>query len=264
MAIRTIFTTAEGCAKGLRQGWFDFVRDYGAIADVLLAHYYPGLASELPLHMQSVFARANADGNAWFRSLHFSNEREFSMAFRQLVFVYGNHSQRMTPPEISADSLVQAQEGLMLVQRQIFWLYLRGWSADEASSILTNAASTAQEVRQLADERLALIITQGSPTNRLAAARGAMESSEHAHTADCLSWKTMDNIINGQIAWRDRQASERHMNGCNHCLNAFTSFQEMIWLRTSAKPLPQAEIDSIVRTLHVQGPKGLFSRLLAG
>lgn len=262
MAIRTIFTMAEDCARNQRQGWFEFVRDYGAIARTLLAHYFPGLAPEIDQHLRAAFARANADDNAWFRSLRFSNEREFSMQLRAFVFAYSREIDRLPLPELPTVALARAQDGLTLVQRQLFWIYLRGWDAVQTSAILMSVISTAHETKALADERISSL--PPAAKDRHTTARVAMELAEAGKTADCLSWKTMNNIINGQIAWRERELAEVHMTGCIHCLNAFTSFQEMIWLRKSAEPLPESEVQMILKGLRVKTSKGLLPRLLAG
>jgi hypothetical protein len=264
MAIRTIFTMAEDCAAGQRQGWFEFVRDYGTIARTLMAHYFPGLATDIHQHLKTAFVRANSEDNAWFRSLRFSNEREFAMEFRGFIFAYGRETDRIPLPVLSADALDRAQDSLTLLQRQLFWIYLRGWNAAQASAILISAPNTAQETKALADERIAGMLPAGSATDRFTVARVAIEVADGGKTADCLSWKTTNNIINGQIAWRERELAEIHMAGCIQCLNAFTAFQEMIWLRKSAEPLPEPEVANILKGLRLRAPKGLLSRLRAG
>src|SRR5512146_276758 len=99
MAIRTIFTMSEDCAQGERQGWMEFVRDYAAPARFLLSHFFPTLRPELETHVTGVFRRARADQNAWFRNLRFSNDREFFMAFRELVFGYAREEVRLPGPQ---------------------------------------------------------------------------------------------------------------------------------------------------------------------
>ena len=66
MAVRTIFTMAEDCARDQRLGWYEFVRDYGTIARTLLTHFFPTLAPEADVHLPAVFARARANGAALF------------------------------------------------------------------------------------------------------------------------------------------------------------------------------------------------------
>ena len=80
VAVRTIFSMAEDCARGERLGWQEFVRDYAPIARTLLDHFFPMLAPEMDTHVAAVFQRARANDNAWFQQLKFHNEREFLMA----------------------------------------------------------------------------------------------------------------------------------------------------------------------------------------
>src|SRR5579884_98321 len=98
MPIRTVFQMSEDCARGERQGWFEFIRDYAPLGRTLLQHYFPSLDPEHAQHQLGVFRRAAEDQNQWFRGLHFSNEREFLMSFRELVFAYGREHARLPAP----------------------------------------------------------------------------------------------------------------------------------------------------------------------
>ena len=103
MAIRTIFLMKEECARGERQGWFEFARDYAPLAQTLLRQYFPTLTPETDAHVLAVLQRARVNQNEWFRGLSLSNEREFLMAFRQLVFAYGREAARVPVPQLSLD-----------------------------------------------------------------------------------------------------------------------------------------------------------------
>src|SRR5581483_5820677 len=105
MAIRTIFLMSEDCAAGKREGWEEFVRDYGGITARLIDRYFPTLSPERDQHVIAVFERARASNNAWFATLRFTNEREFMMAFRDLLFAYGREVARLPKPQISLEQL---------------------------------------------------------------------------------------------------------------------------------------------------------------
>ena len=51
MSIRTVFLMKEECARGERQGWLEFVRDYVPLAHTLLRQYFPTLAPEMESHI---------------------------------------------------------------------------------------------------------------------------------------------------------------------------------------------------------------------
>jgi hypothetical protein len=247
----------------LKQGWVEFVRDYAPIARTLLSHYFPALMPDLDLAVSDVFARAHVNGNAWFQSLRFTNEREFAMTFRNLVFESGRSQARLPGPDIPADSIFALLNGLSLVQRQFFLLFLSGWQVYEASRILMNASATAEETKKAADDRLASL--PGGQVERAAITLLAIEAAQTRGGADCLTWKTFNNLVNGQISWNSRDAAEQHMTNCVHCLEAFTAFQEMIWLRKETTTFSDQEIQGLIEKLHIRGgvSKGLFSRILS-
>ncbi|HXE90717.1 MAG TPA: hypothetical protein VNK82_07115 [Terriglobales bacterium] len=266
MAVRTIFAMAEDCARGERRGWQEFVRDYLPIARRLLEHYFAVLKPDLPNHTAAVFERARAQQNAWFRGLRFSNEREFLMAFRELVFLYGREEARVPVPRISMEQYQQLIEGLSLVEREMLWLYVKGYDAPQIAPMIMNAAATAEAVKSVAQERMAKLLP-GSVTEVFGGSVHALiEAAEQARTDACLPWKTFNNIVNGQIAWRERELAEAHVRSCLYCIDRFTSFQEMIRYRKDAVPASEAEIDAVLARLGFggSGQKGLLARLFSG
>jgi hypothetical protein len=124
MAVRTVFTMAEGCARGERLGWSEFVRDYSPIARILLEQYFPVLKPEIDAHVTAAVERARVNNNGWFTTFHFANEREFLMSFRELVFTYGREVARLPTPEISLDQMRDIMKDLPVVERQMLWLFV--------------------------------------------------------------------------------------------------------------------------------------------
>src|ERR1700745_280519 len=122
MAIRTMFSMAEDCARGERRGWQEFVRDYAGIAQSLLKQYFPTLVPELDKHVVAVFRRAGG-APGWFSGLKFSNEREFMMSFRDLVFGYARHQERVPAPQVSLDQVREVMRDLNVVERELLWLF---------------------------------------------------------------------------------------------------------------------------------------------
>lgn len=259
MAIRTIFSTVEDCSRGAYEGWVELVRDYAGVARTLLSHYFPTLQPEIEGAVKQVFATARTNDNAWFRTLHYANEREFAMAFRDLVFACGRSYARLPAPGISTDQVFALLEKHPVVHQELFWAFLKGWDVQQASAMLMNASATAEESSKLADAELSQL---APPSERANIALMSMEAAEARRTPDCLAWKTFNNIINGQISWNDREAAERHIGGCVHCLNAFTAFQEMIWLKNTSAVIDEKQAEALAMTLGFQRPsKGLLSRI---
>jgi hypothetical protein len=264
MAIRTIFSMAEDCARGERQGWAELVRDFAGIARALLTHYFPTLVPELDDHVVAVFRRVGA-GN-WFAGLKFSNEREFMMAFRDLVFAYGREHGRVPGPQVALEQMHAVTQDLTLLERELLWLYIKGYDAERSAAIMMNAAATAEAVQRIADERLVALVPGGGPDALTALARVLIELAEQSKTEQCMPLKTFNNLVNGQIGWRERELAEEHMSKCFHCIDRFTTFQEMIRLRKDVAALADAQVEAILGKLPFAAakPRGALSRLLAG
>jgi hypothetical protein len=281
MAIRTIFSMAEDCARGERLGWQEFVRDFAGIARCLLAHYFPTLVPELDQHVVAVFRRAGSHSGAWFAGLSFANEREFMMAFRDLVFAYGREQERLAPqrantgragdpvvpmPPLSLDQLRSIMEDLPLLERELLWLFIKGYDAQRIAAMMMNAAATAEAVQRIADERLAEFAAGSAPDALAVSLRVLMELAEQSNTDQCASLKTFNNLVNGQIAWRERELAEEHMSNCFYCIDRFTTFQEMVRLRKDVAGLAAPEVEAMLARLPLAAakPRGMLSRLFAG
>jgi hypothetical protein len=279
MAIRTIFSMAEDCARGERLGWMEFVRDFAEIARSLVAHYFPALIPDLEAQLVGVFRRAGAQGGAWFTGLSFSNEREFMMAFRDLVFACGREQARLLPQRtsesgspaqsITLDPLRAAMQDLMLLEREVLWLFIKGHDAQHIAGIMMNAAATAEAVQRVAGERLRAVVPEDSGTAAEGLTRSApllMEMAEQSKTDACVSLKSFNNLVNGQLTWRERELAEEHMAGCFYCIDRFTTFQELIRLRKDTPPLAPPQVDAILAQLPLAAgnPRGVLSRLFAG
>ncbi len=251
---------AEDCARGERVGWCEFARDYAPVGRALLGHYFPTLRPDLNDHVTGVFQRARAEANAWFRDLQFANEREFLMAFRALAFGYARPVARMPAPELSIEHARELLRGFPVVQRELFWMYVKGYDAPQTAAILMNADATAAAVQKAGADRFAQLVPGGRPEG---AVTTLLEAAEKAHTPECLSLKTCNNLVNGQISWQDRDRAERHIGECVHCLDRFTSFQEMIWYRQAAQPAGESDVRATLAGLALPPGKGVLARLFS-
>ncbi|MGH9556497.1 MAG: hypothetical protein ACRD2Y_11820 [Terriglobales bacterium] len=262
--VRTVFTMAEDCARGQQRGWLEFVRDYRDIARRLLLNYFPALEPEIGQHLIALFRRAR--DSAWFQGLVFANEREFLMAFRDLAFAYGREAARLpAPAAISVEKYVDVTKDLSLVEREMLWLWLKGYDAGQIGSMVANAAATARAVQGIAEQRLAQVLPGTGVDVLRAAVVQLLEAASKTKSDQCLPWKTFNNLVNGQTSWRERELAEAHIKDCLNCLDRFTSFQEMIRLRKDAQPASEAEINPVLAELGLAhtGSRGLLSRLFS-
>jgi hypothetical protein len=265
MAIRTIFSMAEDCVRGERLGWTEFVRDYAGIARFLLERYFPVLIPDVDHHVAAVFRRADAANEAWFAGLKFTNEREFMMAFRDLIFAYGREQARVPAPQITLDEVRAAMKDLNVLERELLWLIIKGYDAQRIAAMMMNAAATAEAVQRLARERLPALLSGTAPQVLADYARVLIELAEQSKTDQCLALKTFNNLVNGQISWRERELAEEHMSNCFYCIDRFTTFQEMIRLRKDVPELPATDVAAILAQLTCGAgkPGGVLSRLFA-
>ena len=263
MAVRTIFAAAEDCARGERVGWEDFVRDYAPMTRAMLSHYFPALAPEIDDHVAVVFQRARANNNAYFRDLKFANERELAFAWRDFLFAYGREVARLPAPEISLEQVRNVMKDLPMVEQQVLWLFIRGFSEDQISPILMYADATARSVKQKADERLRSIVPDASPDALVISARALMEASEKIKSDACLPLKTFNNIVNGQISWRERDVAEKHIAGCFYCLDRFTTFQEILKEMKDRQGASEADTEKILAKLDLPAKRkgGLLAKM---
>jgi hypothetical protein len=249
MAIRTIFTMVEDCAAGERLGWSEFVRDFSPITRQLLEHYFPVLQPDIEQHVLGVHERAHAHDNAWFKDLKFQNEREYMMSFRDLLFAYGRTAARVPVPELSLDQFTEIVKDLNVVEREVLWLYVKGYDAPQIAPMMMNAEATAKSVKEIADQRLKDLFPAMTTDAFIASARALMEAAEKTKSEDCLPLKTFNNIVNGQISWRERELAEQHIRDCFYCIDRFTGFQEMVRLRKDAVALPPEQVEASMTKL---------------
>jgi hypothetical protein len=183
-----------------------------------------------------------------------------------LVFALGRAQEAAQPSQISLDEVGAAMKDLPLLEREMLWLMIQGYDGLQIAAIMMHAAATAEAVEQIAKQRLTELFPAGHAGARAVCAQGLIESAEKAKTEQCTSLKTFNNLVNGQISWREREQAEEHMTNCFYCMDRFTSFQEMVRLRKDVAALPEPEVDAILARLPFVSAKrsGVLSRLFAG
>lgn len=254
---------ADDCRHGERLGWEEFVRDYSGFARSFLSHYFPALEPEIDEHIVSVFRRARANDNAFFQTVKFTNEREFAFAFRDFVFAYGREAARLPEPQVSLDQVRQIMKDLPMVEQQMLWLFMRGFGADQIAPVLMHADATARKVEQIAAERVRSIVPSASNDALVISARALMQQAEQRRTEQCLSLKTFNNLVNGQVTWRERDVAEKHVSECFYCLDRFTTFQEIVRMMKDRQPAAPAAVERVVKQLQLppKAKAGLLSKM---
>src|SRR4051794_35444530 len=171
------------------------------------------------------------------------------MSYRDLLFAYARTAARVPVPELSLDQFKEIVKDLNVVEREIMWLYVKGYAAARISPMKMNAVATANAVKGIADQRLKDLFPGMTADAFNASARSLMEAAEKTKGENCLPLKTYNNLVNGQLSWRERDLAEEHIRDCFYCLDRFTGYQEMIRLRKDAVPLPDAEVEPVLGKL---------------
>jgi hypothetical protein len=147
----------------------------------------------------------------------------------------------------------------------MLWMFVKGYDPGMAAAMMSNTEATAQATRKIADERLSRILPDATPGAFNVSARVLIVEAEKTGSESCASLKTFNNLINGQVSWRERDLAEEHIAACFRCLDRFTSFQEMIGIRKDARPLPEPDIECVLSQLSLPAAKkskGVLAKLL--
>ena len=130
--------------------------------------------------------------------------------------------------------------------------------------MLMHADATANTVKQIAAERIREIVPDAAPDALIVSARALMEAAEQGRGEACLPLKTFNNVVNGQVSWRERDLTEQHEAACFYCLDRFTTFQEIIRMLKDRQPAPEEEVERIVGQLNLPAKRkaGLLSKIL--
>jgi hypothetical protein len=168
-------------------------------------------------------------------------------------------------PQLSLEQIQEIMKPMPVVEREMLWMFVKGYTAAEMAAIIMNAAATAEGVKQVADQRLGEILPGSSSDAFNVSARVLMEAAEKTRGENCLPVKTFNNLMNGQISWRERELAEQHIRDCFYCLDRFTSFQEMVRYRKDAVPLDEAHTEKVLAELDLPAAKskGMFARLFS-
>jgi len=152
-----------------------------------------------------------------------------------------------------------------VVEREVLWLYIKGYPSDRIGAMMMNTEATAEAVKEIAKKRLAEVLPDATADAFNISARVLMAEAEKSGGEACLPLKTFNNLVNGQISWRERELAEQHIRDCFRCLDRYTAFLEMIRLRKDAPPLGEAEIQGILAQLNLPAKKGrgLLGKLFA-
>ena len=179
--------------------------------------------------------------------------------------LHRSEQERVPAPPIALDKVRVIVQNLTLLERELLWLVIKGYDSARIAAIMMEAAATAEAVQRIAGERLTALAPGAAPGHPLIPIQVLMELAGQSKTDQCASLKTFNNLVNGQITWRERELAEEHMTNCLCCIDRFTAFQEMVRLRKDVLPLSEPQVEAILAQLPFAAakPRGTLSRLFA-
>jgi hypothetical protein len=282
--IYTYHRIVEGCVAREAGAWREFVRRYLPLARHLLFHYAPERAGREG--ETAVFRAALQDDARFFRSFSGHTERELLVHFRAFVLEQtrrrgaGNAAAQPSAPEAAAgggaahapvitlETLRAALKDFTALQRQQVWMYMQGYSPEQTALLLGSLKpQTVSATLSLAQEKLREAMDAWSEDSLRASGPALAEEVTGMETKDCYPYLAFNRILDGQIAWRDREQTLGHMKECFRCVARFCEVQEMLYVQRTAPAAVESDVEAVLQSVGMEAApapaqkKSLLARL---
>jgi len=207
-----IYTTYEmirDCRAGNAAGWSFYEANYLPLLRRLAEHY----GRELPDLRDTLF-----------QSLEPMPERHFIAELRQRLCAAQSAE---SPVALELETVVQALASLTVVEKKVVWFETMRYNAADTARILRMDEMTVGKIREKSADRLravqdrwscSMLEESGAQLGRKAAAQS---------TPQCVSAKTLLDMIDGRSTWPKREEAERHITTCWHCIDHYCRLHEV-------------------------------------
>ena len=250
--IYTCYEMVRDCRAGVPAGWVYFISNYVPVLRKTVAHYAPERAGDTVLFERILMAIRKPE-SFLFTSDVPPEERWFVAQLRQLIV----GELEMAAPEIpiGLETLTAALGPLTMTERQAAWFETMGYAPEQTGPMLRISPATVEKVRGRAAElirgqvdswRRTLLAENGPALGREAAV---------AAVADCLPTKAFLDAVDGRTTWRGREAMERHLRECWHCIDHFCRMLEVVQLLRDLRPVSETEAAQFQSMLGVEPPR---------
>jgi len=212
--IYACYEMIRDCRAGKPAGWSYFTANYLPVAQRIAAHYGGADVERIVPHLRDTL----------FQSMDPMPERHFIAELRQAVLAALFPDQPLTA---DLETLAQALAPLTVVEKKAVWLETMRYSSDDAGRILRMDPKTVEKIRDKAAELIrasqdrwsrTLLADNGRQLGRVVGAQS---------TEECISVKSLLDIIDGRSTWSKREEMERHVAGCLHCVDHFCRLHEV-------------------------------------
>jgi len=236
--VYTCFQMIADCRADRPDGWRHFASAYVPVIRWLLAHYDPS-AGDIDARTEHLLVDLRRADSPLFTSLEPSPERWFVAQLRQEVV----GSLPLPQPDYRLDLAIVAEalETLTVTEKMAAWFEGMRYDAAGAAELMRIAPATVQKIRSKAAD---LVRGKVDAWNQTLMTENGLPLGREAYAAqgnDCLPAKTFLDILDGRTTWSGREAMERHVNGCWHCIDHYARMEEVIGLMRSCKPLSESD-----------------------
>jgi hypothetical protein len=247
--IYTCYEMVRDIRAGRPEGWTHFLKHYVPVIRRTVAHYLPQTDDEMLYRILEILRRPDS---FLFQSAEPPEERWLVTQLRQVIVTELAAPAAQYP--IDLEILTAALEPLTVTEKQAAWLETMHIPATQAGAMLRVSGETVEKVRARASELLrgkvdtwqrTLLADNGPALGREAATPG---------TPDCLPTKAFMDVVDGRTTWRDREAMNRHLAGCWHCVDHFCRVLESVELLRGVTPLSDEEFAPLGKKFGVEMP----------
>lgn len=250
----------DACLADQAEGWRRFVLAYAPLARHLLVRYFP--TQDTAALQAEVFRAAKANQAELWRTFAGSGEKEFLLHFRS--FLMGQaRVRRGAAPEtpLTPEIFWTLLQGFPLFQRELLALCFRRYTPEELDAILRFRPEATRAVVAQAEEKLRAQLGEQASADLLTGDHDALFAAYEAQRGEkCLPAPTYRQILDGQITWREREAAERHLEECAHCLNRSADYREVAHYYRTLPPAEESAVAPLLVALELPTQKGEAGR----
>ncbi len=248
------------CEDDSHEGWQAFLGNYAPICFRLIDVCLPCSAEQREDFWRDTLGALTADNHKLLRKFEHQAEREFLVDLRAFLFDRGAERLNLSldpsdVPKPTPESVGALLEGLPLIQQEVLFLKLCGYSDATIERMLVITPAVAQKgLERLRAQHSTLLHRDEDKCLWPAAWSQVMRVARAAKTETCPPLRLFIRIHDGSFGWSDKDSAEQHVSGCLYCLERWMALREIKHWRREARPRSAAEIDRWLSFLPVRDP----------
>jgi hypothetical protein len=260
------------CVEGDANAWRVFLADYSPIVDQLFRIYLPLSREEQNEFWREILIVLSANDFERLRGFEHQAEREFLVDLRAWVLDRARtkldpSGDATLPPRPTGETLTQLLKGLPLLHQEVVLLTLAGYSPASLEKLLRITPAVAGLGLARLKAEYALVLDRSEDRCLWPAAWiELIHLARVAKKGDCATLRQLVRILEGQASWYEKSPVEEHRSSCLHCLEKWTSLQEVVHWKREGKPWPRERIEPLLNVLPLRADqkprKSVLTRIL--